>query len=125
MASEIGVPGSTPDQVADSTPEMEIRSDSDSEDAEIDALLATAATNPIPDTITIHILCPTISPTSRFTINRISLQATIADLRLRIQELVPSRPEPINQTLIVRGRRLSPHDNFANLRQALAPIIVS
>ncbi|KAJ5711908.1 hypothetical protein N7488_006064 [Penicillium malachiteum] len=120
MASEIGVPGSTPDPVADSTPEMDNRSDLD--DAEVDALTGATATDPISDTITIHILCPTLSATSRFTINSIPLNATIANLRSRIQAIVPSHPEPLNQTLIVRGRRLYPHDDFANLREALAPI---
>ncbi|KAJ5614646.1 hypothetical protein N7528_008300 [Penicillium herquei] len=120
MASEIGVPGSTPDPVADSTPEMDSRSDLD--DAEVDALLGATATDPTSDTITIHILCPTLSATSRFTINNIPLNATIANLRSRIQGIVPSHPEPTNQTLIVRGRRLYPHDDFANLREALAPI---
>ncbi|KAJ6031842.1 hypothetical protein N7540_002574 [Penicillium herquei] len=120
MASEIGVPGSIPDPVADSVPEMETSLDTGA-DAETD----TAATDPIPDTITIHVLCPTLSATSRFTLNNMSLDSTVGNLRLRIQEIIPTHPMPINQTLIVRGRRVHSQSDSNILREALAPITVS
>lgn len=83
-------------------------------------------TIPTPDRIKIHLLCPSISPTSRFTLpGRFELDSTVANLRARIQESIPTHPLPIDQRLIFRGRHLNAMSNLLTLREVLSPIDVS
>ncbi|BDD57407.1 hypothetical protein MPDQ_005529 [Monascus purpureus] len=73
-----------------------------------------------PNVIVLHILCPSFPPPSRFTINNVPLSTTIAALKTRISDSIPSRPSPESQRLIYRGKPLS--DNNVILQDILEPV---
>lgn len=82
-------------------------------------------TAPLYKLIKIHILCPSVSPTSRFTIFTLTLDDTVATLREKIQTWAPTHPLPTEQRLIFRGRHFNPTADSSTLREVLAPIDVS
>ncbi|KAJ5596868.1 hypothetical protein N7450_003326 [Penicillium hetheringtonii] len=70
--------------------------------------------------ITLHILCPEISSTGRFTLHDQSLSDTVAQIKARITESLPSRPTPVQQRLIYHGKPLT--DDRATLASVLGPV---
>ena len=75
------------------------------------------------NTITLHILCPSIPAPGRFTLHDQPLSETIAQIKARITESLASRPGPAQQRLIYRGKPLA--DDRATLASVLGPIDVS
>ncbi|KAL4742159.1 hypothetical protein BDV11DRAFT_30101 [Aspergillus similis] len=55
----------------------------------------------------LHVLCPSLPPPNRFTFTNLPLSSTIADLKVRISQTVPSHPAPDNQKLLYLGKLLS------------------
>ncbi|CAI7566641.1 unnamed protein product [Penicillium bialowiezense] len=60
--------------------------------------------------ITLHILCQTLPPPNRFTIQNISLLATVAQVKERIEQAFPGNPRASTQRLIYRGKPLRAED---------------
>lgn len=75
------------------------------------------------DTITLHILCPSIPAPGRFTLHNQSLSDTVGQIKARITQSLPSRPAPAQQRLIYRGKPLT--DDQVALASVLGPIDVS
>ncbi|EAW22278.1 uncharacterized protein NFIA_009580 [Aspergillus fischeri NRRL 181] len=71
----------------------------------------------VPRSITLHVLCPSLP--NRFTFNDLPLSTTVAGLKARLTESIPSRPAPSNQRLIWRGRALL--DDAMTLESVLGP----
>lgn len=59
--------------------------------------------------VALHVLSPSLPPPSRFTLNDLPRATTIAGLKTRISQSIPSRPSLENQRLIYRGRPLVNH----------------
>ncbi|KNG84779.1 hypothetical protein ANOM_006835 [Aspergillus nomiae NRRL 13137] len=59
---------------------------------------------------TLHVLCPSLPPPNRFTFNDLVPSITIAGLKARISQSIPSRPSPETQRLIYRGKPISNDD---------------
>lgn len=81
-----------------------------SDQASAAAAVATAADNEgdhMSRTVTIHIVSPSLPGTSRFTLHDVPLNTTVGQLRVRITQSFPNRPEPSTQRLIYRGRPLT------------------
>ncbi|PKX93754.1 uncharacterized protein P174DRAFT_441000 [Aspergillus novofumigatus IBT 16806] len=76
-----------------------------------------AALENVPRSITLHVLCPSLP--NRFTFDDLPLSTTVAGLKARLTESIPSRPAPSNQRLIWRGRALS--DDAMTLESVLGP----
>ncbi|KAL4818627.1 hypothetical protein BDW67DRAFT_156993 [Aspergillus spinulosporus] len=68
----------------------------------------------------LHVLCPSLPPPNRFTFTNLPLSSTIADLKVRISQTVPSRPTPDNQKLLYLGKLLS--DNSVTLQSLFEPV---
>ncbi|OQE38578.1 hypothetical protein PENCOP_c008G00718 [Penicillium coprophilum] len=60
-----------------------------------------------PSTITLHILCQSLPPPSRFTLKNVPLSSTIAQLKGRIEQSFPKNPQASHQRLIYRGKPLT------------------
>ncbi|OJJ45696.1 hypothetical protein ASPZODRAFT_143583 [Penicilliopsis zonata CBS 506.65] len=73
--------------------------------------------------IALHILCPSLPPPNRFTFKDLHLSTTVAELKARISETLPSQPPAENQRLIYRGKSLS--NNVITLQEILSPIEAS
>ncbi|KAH1487448.1 hypothetical protein LV164_006704 [Aspergillus fumigatus] len=71
----------------------------------------------VPRSITLHVLCPSLP--NRFTFDDLPLSTTVAGLKARLTESIPSRPAPSNQRLIWRGRALL--DDAMTLESVLDP----
>ncbi|KAL4976961.1 hypothetical protein BDW66DRAFT_133557 [Aspergillus desertorum] len=67
----------------------------------------------------LHVLCPSLPPPNRFTFTNLPLSSTIADLKVRISQTVPSRPTPVNQRLLYLGKLLS--DDNVTLQSLFEP----
>ncbi|GIK04851.1 hypothetical protein Aspvir_008948 [Aspergillus viridinutans] len=78
----------------------------------------TAASETFPRSITLHVLCPALH--NRFTFDDLPLSTTVAGLKARLTESIPSRPAPSNQRLIWRGRALL--DDAMTLESVLGPM---
>lgn len=76
-----------------------------------------------PGIISLHVLCPSLQPPNRFTINNLPLSTTVADLKSHISQSVPNRPPPESQRLIYRGKPLL--NDGAILGHILEPVDVS
>ncbi|KAL6237794.1 hypothetical protein BDW75DRAFT_203145 [Aspergillus navahoensis] len=68
----------------------------------------------------LHVLCPSLPPPNRFTFTNLPLSSTIADLKVRISQTVPSRPTPNNQRLLYLGKLLS--DDSVTLQSLFEPV---
>ncbi|GFF23094.1 hypothetical protein IFM46972_00548 [Aspergillus udagawae] len=77
-----------------------------------------AASETGPRSITLHVLCPSLP--NRFTFDDLPLSTTVAGLKARLTESIPSRPAPSNQRLIWRGRALL--DDAMTLESVLGPM---
>ncbi|KAJ5361665.1 hypothetical protein N7541_002509 [Penicillium brevicompactum] len=62
------------------------------------------------DVITIHILCQSLPPPKRFTLQNVSLSATVAQIKERIEQTFPGNPRASTQRLIYRGKPLRAED---------------
>ncbi|KAJ5615083.1 hypothetical protein N7537_000197 [Penicillium hordei] len=71
-----------------------------------------------PSTITLHILCQSLPPPSRFTLENVPLSSTIAQLKSRIEQSFPNNPQASHQRLIYRGKPLTVND--ATLRAVVS-----
>ncbi|KGO38734.1 Ubiquitin supergroup [Penicillium expansum] len=71
-----------------------------------------------PGTITLHILCQSLPPPSRFTLENVPLSSTIAQLKGRIEQSFPNNPQASHQRLIYRGKPLTVDD--ATLRAVVS-----
>ncbi|KAJ5245415.1 hypothetical protein N7489_005511 [Penicillium chrysogenum] len=71
-----------------------------------------------PSTITLHILCQSLPPPSRFTLENVPLSSTIAQLKGRIEQSFPNNPQASHQRLIYRGKPLTVDD--ATLRAVVS-----
>jgi hypothetical protein len=71
----------------------------------------------------LHVLCPSLPPPNRFTFTNLPLSSTIADLKVRISQTVPSRPVPDNQKLLYLGKLLS--NDSVTLQSLFEPVNVS
>ncbi|PYH69592.1 uncharacterized protein BO88DRAFT_487710 [Aspergillus vadensis CBS 113365] len=60
-----------------------------------------------PQSIALHVLCPSLPPPNRFTLHDISPSITISSLKARIAQTIPSEPSPETQRLIYRGKPLT------------------
>ncbi|KAJ5816087.1 hypothetical protein N7447_008320 [Penicillium robsamsonii] len=60
-----------------------------------------------PSTVTLHILCQSLPPPSRFTLDNVPLSSTIAQLKSRIEQSFPNNPQASHQRLIYRGKPLT------------------
>nr|XP_001389810.2 hypothetical protein ANI_1_3326014 [Aspergillus niger CBS 513.88] len=60
-----------------------------------------------PQSIVLHVLCPSLPPPNRFTLHDISPSTTISTLKARIAQTIPSEPSPETQRLIYRGKPLT------------------
>ncbi|RAK95404.1 uncharacterized protein BO80DRAFT_264810 [Aspergillus ibericus CBS 121593] len=69
--------------------------------------------------IALHVLCPSLPPPNRFTLNDLSPSITIAALKARIAQTIPSEPSPESQRLIYRGKPLT--NDAVALRDVLEP----
>ncbi|KAF7169773.1 hypothetical protein CNMCM5623_002402 [Aspergillus felis] len=78
----------------------------------------TAALETVPRSITLHVLCPSLP--NRFTFDDLPLSTTVAGLKARLTESIPSRPAPSHQRLIWRGRALL--DDAMTLENVLGPM---
>lgn len=76
-----------------------------------------------PGTITLHILCQSLPPPSRFTLENVPLSSTIAQLKGRIEQSFPNNPQASHQRLIYRGKPLTVDD--ATLRAVVSSMEVS
>ncbi|KAL5049565.1 hypothetical protein BDW71DRAFT_150867 [Aspergillus fruticulosus] len=68
----------------------------------------------------LHVLCPSLPPPNRFTFTNLPLSSTIADLKVRISQTVPSRPTSDNQRLLYLGKLLS--DDNVTLQSLFEPV---
>lgn len=73
--------------------------------------------------IALHVLCPTLPWPNRFTLDKVTLSTTIAALKSRISESIPSRPPATSQRLIYCGKPITNDD--LTLRSVLEPVEVS
>ncbi|CAG8909746.1 unnamed protein product [Penicillium egyptiacum] len=71
-----------------------------------------------PSTITLHILCQSLPPPSRLTLENVPLSSTIAQLKGRIEQSFPNNPQASQQRLIYRGKPLTVDD--ATLRAVVS-----
>ncbi|KAL4880978.1 hypothetical protein BJY04DRAFT_190538 [Aspergillus karnatakaensis] len=58
----------------------------------------------------LHVLCPSLPQPNRFTFKDLSLSITVADLKARISQSIPSHPSPDTQRLLYLGKLLT-NDN--------------
>ncbi|KAJ5788970.1 uncharacterized protein N7518_005981 [Penicillium psychrosexuale] len=63
-----------------------------------------------PRTITLHILCQSLPPPSRFTLENVPLSSTVGQLKSRIEQSFPNNPQVSHQRLIYRGKPLTVDD---------------
>lgn len=78
-----------------------------------------SASSDSPESFTLHVLCPSLPPPNRYTIQDVSPSTTVADLKARLAGAIPSRPSPDSQRLIYRGKPLL--NDAAALRDVLEP----
>lgn len=83
------------------------------------------STNPENDSrkIVLHVLCPSLPAPNRFTFHDLTLSTTVATLKSRISESVPSRPDATRQRLIYCGKPIANDD--LTLQTVLEPVEVS
>ncbi|KAI9373105.1 hypothetical protein BJX61DRAFT_504565 [Aspergillus egyptiacus] len=70
--------------------------------------------------LVLHVLCPSLPSPNRFTFRDLPLSTTIADLRVRLSESVPSRPPSNCQKLFYLGKLLS--DDNVTLQSLFEPL---
>ncbi|KAL4809255.1 hypothetical protein BDV18DRAFT_77656 [Aspergillus unguis] len=68
----------------------------------------------------LHVLCPSLPPPNRFTLNDLPPSTTIADLKVRISQSIPSRPNPDSQKLLYLGKLLL--DGNVTLQSLFEPL---
>ncbi|KAL4913494.1 hypothetical protein BDW62DRAFT_192316 [Aspergillus aurantiobrunneus] len=68
----------------------------------------------------LHVLCPSLPPPNRFTFNELPLSITVADLKARISQSIPSHPTPNSQRLLYLGKLLS--DDNLTLQSLFGPL---
>ncbi|EAW07257.1 uncharacterized protein ACLA_019620 [Aspergillus clavatus NRRL 1] len=68
--------------------------------------IATPENGITPHNVTLHVLCPSLESTNRFTYNDLPLSTTVGALKARLTDSIPGRPPPHTQRLIFRGRAL-------------------
>lgn len=73
--------------------------------------------------ITLHILCQSLPPPSRFTLENIPLSITLFQLKERIEVSFPGNPRASTQKLIYRGKVLNVND--ATLAAVVSSVDVS
>ncbi|KAJ5970330.1 uncharacterized protein N7479_000248 [Penicillium vulpinum] len=73
-----------------------------------------------PSTIRLHILCQSLPPPSRFTLENVPLSSTISQLKSRIEQSFPNNPRASKQRLIYRGKVLAADD--ATLRAIVSSV---
>ncbi|OJK04517.1 hypothetical protein ASPACDRAFT_38076 [Aspergillus aculeatus ATCC 16872] len=78
-----------------------------------------SASSDSPESFTLHVLCPSLPPPNRYTIQDVSPSTTVADLKARLAGAIPSQPSPDSQRLIYRGKPLL--NDAAALRDVLEP----
>lgn len=59
-----------------------------------------------PQSIVVHVLSPSIEVPSRLTFSDIFTSTTVGELKIKIRDVVASRPAPDRQRLIYRGKAL-------------------
>ncbi|KAL3481979.1 hypothetical protein BJX99DRAFT_217913 [Aspergillus californicus] len=73
-----------------------------------------------PERIVLHVLCPSLPTPRRITFNDIPLSATIAYLKSRLSESIPSRPSSDQQRLLYMGKPVS--DDQVTLQSLFEPL---
>lgn len=73
--------------------------------------------------IVLHVLCPSLPPPGRFTFHDLTLSTSVASLKSRISESVPSRPPTTIQRLIYCGKPIT--NDAQTLKTVLEPVEVS
>lgn len=71
----------------------------------------------------LHVLSPSLEAPNRLTFNDLPLTTTVAELKERISQSIPSRPTAEQQRLIYRGKPLL--DGSVTLQNILEPSDVS
>ncbi|PYI04197.1 hypothetical protein BO78DRAFT_373676 [Aspergillus sclerotiicarbonarius CBS 121057] len=72
-----------------------------------------------PQSIALHVLCPSLPPPNRFTLYDLSPSITVSALKARIAQTIPSEPSPETQRLIYRGKPLT--NDAVALKDVLEP----
>lgn len=72
---------------------------------------------------TLHVLCPSLPSPNRFTFRGLPLSITVADLKVRISESIPSQPAPKSQKLLYLGKILA--DDNVTLQSLFGSLDVS
>ncbi|PYH45718.1 uncharacterized protein BP01DRAFT_382338 [Aspergillus saccharolyticus JOP 1030-1] len=72
-----------------------------------------------PESFILHVLCPSLPPPNRYTIQDVDPSSTVAALKDRVTHAIPSQPSPQSQRLIYRGRPLT--NDAAVLKDVLEP----
>ncbi|RAH79050.1 hypothetical protein BO86DRAFT_367552 [Aspergillus japonicus CBS 114.51] len=78
-----------------------------------------SASSDSPESFTLHVLCPSLPPPNRYTIQDVSPSTTVANLKARLAGSIPSQPSPDSQRLIYRGKPLL--NDAAAMRDVLEP----
>ncbi|RJE19360.1 Conserved fungal protein [Aspergillus sclerotialis] len=73
-----------------------------------------------PRKIVLHVLCPTLPSPNRFTFHDFTLSSTVASLKTRLSESIPSRPTPAIQKLIYCGKPIA--NDGLTLQSVLEPV---
>lgn len=76
-----------------------------------------------PSSISLHLLCQSLPPPSRFTLENVPLSLTVAQLKERIEQSFPGNPRASTQRLIYRGKVLNVND--AILKAVVSSVDVS
>ena len=76
-----------------------------------------------PRKIVLHVLCPTLASPNRFTFHDFTLSSTVASLKTRLSESIPSQPTPAIQKLIYCGKPIS--NDGLTLQSVLEPVEVN
>ena len=72
--------------------------------------------------MTIYVLCPSLPAPNRFKLENVVLSSTLAQLRSRIADIIPTQPAPSSQRLIYRGKPLP--NNQTTVGDVLGPLDV-
>ncbi|KAL2006576.1 hypothetical protein VTN00DRAFT_9244 [Thermoascus crustaceus] len=80
---------------------------------------STADSGQAPRTMVLHVLSPSLDAPNRLTFNDLPLTTTVAELKARISQSIPSRPSSDKQRLIYRGKPLV--NDSAMLQNILEP----
>ncbi|PWY90045.1 hypothetical protein BO70DRAFT_359036 [Aspergillus heteromorphus CBS 117.55] len=81
--------------------------------------MASVETPEPPRSFVLHVLCPSLPPPNKFSLEGLSPSSTVAALKARISQTIPSEPSPESQRLIYRGKPLI--NDVVTLRDVLEP----